>query len=138
MDPTEALMDGLIWGTLVARLRYRCEITQGELGEHLQVSQPMLSRLERGLIPMTNVQRHALDSLFSLTPELCLESLFSMMKGAAETAAGGVGGSILPEETWSQTAWRLGKREGCAGLALFAVESVLLKLDGQLFQAPQA
>ena len=127
MDPTEALMDDLIWGTLVARLRYRCELTQGELSEHLQVSQPMLSRLERGLIPMSNVQRNALDDLFSMTPELCLE-----------TAAGGAVGSLLPEETWPQTAWRLGKREGCAGLALLAVESVLLKLDGQLFQTPQA
>lgn len=117
----------LIVGAMVAQLRTRQGMTQGELASRLGVAQPTISRIERGQTRLQAFEVRGLAEAFGLTTgeftTLADEALARAEKAAKDEVKAPAKGE------WWKTALTAIGGVGLAGLAGFAAAAALAKLD---------
>ena len=114
----------MVIGKVIATLRKRKEVGQSDFAKAIGVSQPTLSRLERGqMAPDVVLFSHIADALGLSSTELhrLVEDSLERAQQAAEGATRQSAGS---DSVWS-TALRIAGVVGLAGLAAFAVAAAL-------------
>ncbi len=124
----EAFVYALVLGRVLASLRERRGMSQGELARRVGITQSTLSRMERG---------HGQPDAFTLTKlaeslEVTVAELTTWVDKALERSRqatlGAIGPSAEPsEKPWWQAALKVAGAAGLAGLVAFAVSAALDK-----------
>ena len=120
----------LILGKVVAGLRKNHGISQLEFAKRIGVSQPTLSRIERGqAVPDVLLFGRIAENL-GLTPAELHEVVEESLRRAQEAAAGATHQAANSESLWT-TAFAIAGLVGLAGLVAFAVAAALKDLQDE-------
>ena len=120
----------LALGLAVQQLRERKQFSQKELAEKIGVSQPTLSRLERGLGRADALTLRKVADALSLTVDHLNAQIDAALNKAEKAARQTVGkASPASESTWWDSAIGVAGVLGLAGLIAFAVAAALSEDD---------
>jgi len=120
----------IVSGKVIARLRQREELTQGQLAVRAGLTQSGLSRVEAGQAALEAYTQRSIAQALGLAPDDLQRLIDQAYDRTANTAAGamnsqqGAGGP-----PWWQGALAVAGVAGLAGLAAFAVAAVLAEVD---------
>lgn len=123
----EADVYALVVGAIVAQLRTRQGMTQGELASKMGVTQPTMSRIERGQVRLDAFELRSLAENFGMSTGQ-LTTVVDQAYARAEKAAKDEVRSS-PKGEWWKTALAVIGGVGLAGLAGFAAAAALAETD---------
>jgi transcriptional regulator with XRE-family HTH domain len=127
MEPgDEAYVYGLVLGRVLASLRERRGMSQGELAAKVGITQSTLSRMERGQgQPDAFTMRKLAEALGVSVGDLNAW-VDKALERSRQATLGAIGESPRPEEKpWWQAALKVAGAAGLAGLVAFAVSAAL-------------
>jgi transcriptional regulator with XRE-family HTH domain len=128
MASEEAYVYALVLGRVIAGLRERKKISQGELAERVGITQPTLSRIERGQgQPDAFTLTKIADVLGVSVGELMayVEKSLARTEHATRSALGTTGQDRKGTRDWWETAITVAGAAGLAGLVAFSVAAAL-------------
>ncbi len=117
----------IVVGRVIASLREREGMTQAALAEQADLSQSMVSRLERGQTQPDAFTLKKIAEAFDMTPGELTEQIDRAYARTEETTRGLV--STNREGPWWKTALAVAGVVGLAGLVAFAVVAILEESD---------
>lgn len=118
----------VIVGRVITELRKQARLSQEEFAARVGVSQPTLSRFERGTHSPDLVQFSAMAAVLGRS-EVELQQVIDQALHRTREAAAGATRTTPGQGTVWATALKVAGIVGIAGLAAFAVAAVLAELD---------
>ncbi|MEM9190139.1 MAG: helix-turn-helix transcriptional regulator [Myxococcota bacterium] len=114
---------GLVLGRVIASLRERAGQSQAALAKAVGLTQPTLSRIERGQAPADGFTLRKIARAFGLNAAQLHELVDEALRRTEQAAEGAVGGGS--EVSWWRHALAVAGVAGLGGLVAFAVAAAL-------------
>lgn len=116
----------IVSGKVIALLRQRAGLTQGELAAKAGITQSGLSRIEAGHAALEAYTQRSIAQALGLAPEDLQRYIDQAYDRTEKTATSAMGERPRdPSPPWWQSALAVAGAVGLAGLAAFAVAAVL-------------
>lgn len=127
----EARVFALVVGRLVASLRERQGWSQAELAGRAGLTQPTLSRIERGQVQADLLSFRRIGRAFGMSAPELHAHLERALARSEQAARGAVGQRSRRGSPWWKAALAVGGVGGLGGLVAFAVSAALDELAKQ-------
>ncbi len=127
MEPdNEAYVYGLVLGRVIASLRERRGMSQGELAGAAGITQSTLSRMERGQAQPDAFTLKKLSEALGVSVAELTAWVDKALERSRQATIGAIGDTSRPaEKSWWQAALKIAGAAGLAGLVAFAVSAAL-------------
>lgn len=124
-EAREPYVYALVVGRLIAALRERAKLSQQALAGRVGLTQPTLSRVERGQAQVDVYTFHKIAETFEMRGSELQWHVEQALARSAQAAAGAVGQAPVEGTPWWKTAAAVGGLAGLGGLVAFAVRAAL-------------
>jgi transcriptional regulator with XRE-family HTH domain len=125
MASEEAYVYALVLGRVIAGLRERKRVSQGELAEAVGITQPTLSRIERGQTQPDAFTLTKIADVLEVSPADLMGYVAKSMARTEQATRSALGTTDRKGRDWWETAIAVAGAAGLAGLVAFSVSAAL-------------